>query len=184
MNRISFYSGKGGVGKTSLAFSVAKDRQMFYITNDDSTVESIYTNMAKAMDVPALIDNCVYDFGGFANADIVEILKNSDVVVIPFTADLNALKKTILTIEEVENDNIVLVANMAEKDDFVEIIEALKARYKYPIFEIRKSRIWAKTFKEEKSILDIAIDSALNKYVYAKSVVQYKKLLDYLGGVK
>jgi len=42
---ISIWSKKGGVGKTSLAFSLAKDLKMYLITNDDSLVEMVYPKL-------------------------------------------------------------------------------------------------------------------------------------------
>ena len=41
--RVGMYSGKGGVGKTSLSFSFAKDMGLAYITNDLSIVIQKYS---------------------------------------------------------------------------------------------------------------------------------------------
>jgi len=81
--KIAVFNKKGGVGKTSLSFSIAKDLDYFLISNDDSTIEIAYPNRAKIMREPKLIDNCVYDFGGFVDLNILEVLNKTDLIIIP-----------------------------------------------------------------------------------------------------
>ncbi len=175
--RISVINKKGGVGKTSLAFSLAKDLEMFLLSNDDSVIEIAYPDMAKVMETPKLIDNVVYDFGGFVDGGVMDIINKSDFVIIPLTSDLNSFKKTVSLVNEIKNKNIILVANKAEKNDFAEIEEYFKTMFKFPIFEIKNSRIWKKTFEEKKSVLEIKNSSKTNKYIYRNSINGYEKLL-------
>ena len=182
--RISVINKKGGVGKTSLAFSLAKDLDFYLLSNDDSVIEMAYPNMAKIMETPKLIDDVVYDFGGFVDSGVIDILNKSDFIVIPLTSDLNSFKKTISLIDEVNNKNIILVANKAEKDDFEEIEDYFKSKYNFPIFEIKNSRIWKKTFEEKKSVLEIKNSSKINQYVYRNSINGYENLLTYIKGEK
>lgn len=182
--RISVINKKGGVGKTSLAFSLAKDLEYYLLSNDDSVIEIAYPDMAKVMENPKLIDNVVYDFGGFVDSGVIHILEKSDYVVIPLTSDLNSFKKTVSLINELDNKNIILVANKAEKDDFLEIEEFFKTKYDFPIFEVKNSRIWKKTFEDKKSVLAIKNFSKINQYVYRNSITGYEKLLEYIKGEK
>ena len=78
MKIVSFFNVKGGVGKTSFAFSIAKDLGLYLQSNDASIIESIYPKMSKISEKPQLIDNCVFDFGGFVSHGILEIAKKSD----------------------------------------------------------------------------------------------------------
>lgn len=68
---ISILNKKGGVGKTPFAFSIAKDLSLYLQSNDTSCIEQIYPNYAVITDSPKLIDNCVYDFGGFKSAGVL-----------------------------------------------------------------------------------------------------------------
>ena len=74
---ISVINKKGGVGKTPISFSIAKDLGFYLQSNDNSVIESIYPDMAKISQSPEIIDNCVYDFGGFVTAGVLPILKES-----------------------------------------------------------------------------------------------------------
>lgn len=178
--RISVINKKGGVGKTSLAYNLAIDLDLFLISNDDSVIELAYSNKAKIMDKPKLIDNVVYDFGGFVDSGVLEIVNKSDFVVVPLTADLNSFKKTMSIIKEIENENILLVANIAEKTDFEDIKSYFVKHFNFPIFEIKSARIWKKTFKEKKSVLQIQTKNKINEYVYRNAITGYIELLNYI----
>jgi len=175
--KIAVFNKKGGVGKTSLSFSIAKDLDYFLISNDDSTIEIAYPNRAKIMREPKLIDNCVYDFGGFVDLNILEILNKTDLIIIPLNYDLNSFKKTISTLKEIENKKIIFVINRAVKNDYLDIKKHLKNNYNHPVFEIKDSKIWAKTFIEHKSVLEIKNSSKINKYIYRNSITEYENLL-------
>ena len=58
-NVITFFNKKGGTGKTSLAFSIAKDLNYPLLSNDDSVIEEIYPKKAKIMDKVELIEHDV-----------------------------------------------------------------------------------------------------------------------------
>jgi cellulose biosynthesis protein BcsQ len=99
---LSIINKKGGVGKTPISFSLAKDLGYYLQSNDNSVIESIYPDMAKITEHPSLIDNCIYDFGGFVDAGVLQIIKESDVVMIPCSIDFNSILRTVETIEEIQ----------------------------------------------------------------------------------
>ena len=49
-----------------------------------------------------------------------------------------------------------------------------------PFFEVKNSRIWAKTLKKRKSVSEIKNESKSNSYVYKNSINGYEDLLKYL----
>jgi cellulose biosynthesis protein BcsQ len=136
------------------------------------------------MNQPKLIENTVYDFGGFVDDGVINILNNSDYIIIPLTSDLNSFKKTVSLLREIDNQNIIIVANRAEKTDFEEINNYFKGHFDFPIIEIKNSRIWVKTFKEKKSVYEIRELNRANKYIYRNSINGYLELLTKIKGEK
>lgn len=45
--KIVFWNKKGGVGKTALAYNVARDLNYFLLSNDKSIIEKAYPEKAK-----------------------------------------------------------------------------------------------------------------------------------------
>lgn len=177
--RITVWSKKGGVGKTSLAYNIARDLDYFLISNDDSIIEIAYPNKSKIMKQPKVIDNCVYDLGGFVDDNIKTILDSSDLIIIPILNDLNSFKKTITTLDEVDIRKVIIIANRAIKDDFRDIEEYFK-KMNLRVFEIPESKIFQKAFKEQSSINQIANKNKFNKYTYRHIYAKHNQLLDYI----
>jgi len=182
--KITVWSKKGGVGKTSLAYNIARDLDLFLISNDDSIIELAYPNKAKIMQHPKLIDNVVYDFGGFVDDSIKDILNKSDLIIIPAINDLNSFKKTISTLDEVDNRKVIIVANKANNGDFSDIEEYFKKR-NIRVFEIPSSKIFNKAFKTQSSINQIVNANKFNKYTYRNIAQKYNELLNFIKrGIK
>ena len=179
---ITIWSKKGGVGKTSLAYNLARDLKSFLITNDDSIVEIAYPDKSKIMKHPKLIDDVVYDFGGFVDDSIKNILDNSDLIIVPMINDLNSFKKTISTLNDVDNKKVLIVANRAVKNDFRDIEEYFKKR-NLKVLELPESKIFKKAFSEKKSINEIVNANKFNKYTYRNIADKYNQILNYIKGV-
>lgn len=181
--KITVWSKKGGVGKTSIAYNIARDLDYFLISNDDSIIEIAYPNKSKIMKQPKVIDNCIYDLGGFVDNNIKHILDESDLIIIPILNDLNSFKKTITTLDEVDIRKVIIVANRAIKDDFKDIEKYFK-KMNLKVFEIPESKIFQKAFKEQSSINQIVNDSNFNRYTYRNIANKYNQILNYIKGVK
>lgn len=186
---ISVINKKGGVGKTPISFSIAKDLDYFLISNDDSVIENVYPNMAKIVedDSLKLIENCVYDFGGFIAPGVLKVLQKSDVVIVPCFADIDALKRTIKTIQEMQNVKkiMVIVTKTERVEDFNYVNDAIKKYFpNIDVLELKKSRIFNSVMESGQSVLELANESALTRYSYRHVIEQYKKILQKLHGAK
>ena len=186
----SILNKKGGVGKTPIAFSIAKDFGFFLLSNDDSVIEEAYPDMAKIVDENSMkfLKNCVYDFGGFVAPGVVEIIEKSDVVIVPVFADIDALKRTVKTIKEIEHKAkkiLVIVTKTERVEDFNFVNDAIKKFFpKVDVLELKKSRIFNSVMESGQSVLELANESALTRYSYRHVIAQYNQIISYLKGTK
>ncbi len=186
---ITFFNKKGGTGKTSFAFSIAKDLNYPLLSNDDSVIEEIYPGKAKVLDSLQLIDHdVVYDLGGFVDNDAIDIFKASDVVVVPTTLDINAIKRTINSVMEINKycENIVIVINRVKKDKlgkYKQSIEALKGLGK-TILYVRESEAITNSIHLGQTITELYSKSKFAQHQYAGIYEDYKILLNTVKNIK
>jgi len=179
---ITFFNKKGGTGKTSFSFSVAKDLNYPLLSNDDSVIEEIYPKKAKILDKLQLIDHdVVYDLGGFIDEDAIEIFKGSSIVVIPTTLDINAIKRTINSVMEINAycSNILIVINRIKYDKlgkYRQSIEALKGLGK-PILTVRESEAITNSIHLGKTITELYSENNFTRNQYKGIYQDYSKLL-------
>ena len=179
---ITFFNKKGGTGKTSLSFSVAKDLNYPLLSNDDSVIEEIYPSKAKILERLQLIEHdVVYDLGGFIDEDAIEIFKESSIVVVPTTLDINAIKRTINSVMEINAycSNILIVINRIKLDKlgkYRQSIEALKGLGK-PIVHIRETEAITNSIHLGKTITELYSENNFTKNQYKGIYCDYSKLL-------
>lgn len=179
---ISVVNKKGGVGKTPISFSLAKDLGYYLQSNDNSVVESIYPEMAKITISPTLIENCVYDFGGFVDAGVIHIIKASAAVIIPCSIDYNSILRTVETIEEIGqyNENLIIVVTKTEKEgDFQAVQDAITAHFDdLTFFELRLSKAFKNSIETGLSIKELYNENPLSRSAYKTVYGQYLVLLE------
>ncbi|KGI55834.1 hypothetical protein [Campylobacter sp. MIT 97-5078] len=185
---ISVINKKGGVGKTPFAFSIAKDLDMFLQSNDNSIIESIYPNKAKISKEPSLLENCVYDFGGFVDKGILDIVRQSDMLIIPCNELYNSILRTIETINEIQTLNkniIVLVSDYKDEKDKNIIEEMLKSNLSdLEFFFFKHSKIIDNAMIAGLSFTELYNENVLSKLNYKNFFEEYNKLLHTLTKTK
>jgi len=180
---LSVWNKKGGVGKTSLAYSLAKDLDFNLISNDDSAIEECY-DRAEITDKVTIKDDSVYDFGGFTDPKMEEVIKNSGAVIVPTIPSENANIKTYQTVVldliekmEIPAGKIIIVV-MKGDDAALKLYKDLFEEHNCSIILMPGSRIFDKQFEECKSILGIADANPLARYTYRRVLDAYNTLLD------
>jgi len=176
----------GGAGKTALAFALAVDLNYYLISNDDSIIEKAYQG-AKIMQNPILKSETVYDFGGFADAGVIEIIKECDIVIVPCINDKTSINKANRTIKELSayNKKFLVVATRVEnKKDLKDITDGVKKIHDIPILPMRKCKMFKDAQEYGVGVLTIENESKKLAYNYRNALVEYKDILKHILGTE
>ena len=117
------YSIKGGVGKTTLSVQISQMLEHTYVTNDSHSSahnlmpeeKGFLVSSEEYEEIP-YDDNVVYDFGGFKDTRINDIIKQAKKIVIPTLTSIVDVQATLATLKDVSevNKNIIIVINRAK----------------------------------------------------------------------
>jgi cellulose biosynthesis protein BcsQ len=176
---ISIASTKGGVGKTSLAFSLAKDLDYRYATNDMSVVLQKYKNARYYPRKIPLYDNTVYDFGGFDAEHSEEILRNSDIILVPTTNDANSLMKSLIFIQKYKEKTILVFANMIDHPSDAESIRT-KIHEHFPNLAftyLRRTKLLKNALEFGMSATELYKSTKHTQHRYKQAYADYHKIL-------
>ena len=185
--RIAFFNTKGGTGKTTLAFNVAKDLDTLLVSNDGLFLKKIYPNKAKIVKNLKVYNDrkvdIVYDLGNCLFPNIAKVLEYSHLVVVPTTLDLHAIEKTINVVREIEDfcEKIIIVVNRTEpqtisKSNYTQAIAVLKKLGK-ELFMLRKSELMPNSTFHGQTILEQISVNPLTKSSATNFVMEYQNIL-------
>ena len=176
--KIAVFNQKGGVGKSSLSYSFAKDLDYNYITNDESIIPNIYDKAKIELGEFKIINKCVYDLGGFKTPFIGKLLKSVDKVIIPTINDYNSLLRARDIIEYLEGKNCIVIANMIDsKQDLADITKAVQNTYKVKVLPLKRTKAFKNGMESARSLNEIFNESGLTKHIYKSIQKQYKTIL-------
>lgn len=175
---VVIYSSKGGVGKTSLAFSLAQDLNLGIITNDRCATYSVLKEKVKYIEGSMPISNALYDLGGFTTGYVLDVLNEADIVVIPVIADFNALQRALEIIGEIGEAKVLVVANMVESEEEYSFVKSiLLEKFTIPIVPLKRSKLISNSLLTGNSVRSLYEESGLSKYAYRHVWPQYEALL-------
>ena len=178
----TFFSLKGGVGKTSLASAISLELSFInqpvpVITNDPiSPLEDLLGSenamiIQQDQDLPNAFskdENVIIDLGGFVDQRSIPVLENAKLIVIPTLGSFLSLVGLVGTIQEVErfNKNIVVVINRMDKKEEQSVRTFINEKGNYPIFSVKSSKCFENMHYQKKSVAQMMKEEPLRRRSY------------------
>ena len=154
------YSIKGGVGKTTLSVQISQMFDYTYVTNDSHSSahnlmpeEKGFLVSSEEYDEIPFDENIVYDFGGFKDTRINNIIRQANKIIIPTLTSIVDVQATMATLKDVAqiNKNIVIAINRTKNNNkAIELKEYLAEEIKKSFQDLDISII----FVRESSVLE------------------------------
>ena len=192
------YSIKGGVGKTTLSVQISQMLEHTYVTNDSHSSahnlmpeeKSFLVSIEEYEEIP-YDDNIVYDFGGFKDTRINDIIKQANKIVIPTLTSIVDVQATIATLKDVLeiNKNIILVVNRTKnnnkaielKEYLVDEIKKLDSNINIPIIFVRESSVLEDSLFDCEYVETKAGNNRFKRHIYRNAIedmIELKKTLE------
>ena len=172
----------GGAGKTAIAFALALDFNFYLVSNDDSIIADVYDG-AMITDTPVIADEVMYDFGGFADGGVIDIIKQCDVLIVPCINDKTSIRKANQTVEElsVYIDNIIVVATRVRNErDLAAIKEGIV--HNVDVLPLRDTKMFKDCQEFGAGVYTLIKHDAKLRYAYRNAVVEYDDLVSRIIG--
>lgn len=184
---IVVYSIKGGVGKTTLSVQISQMLDYTYVTNDSHSSahnlmpeeKGFLVSSEEYEEIP-YDDRVVYDFGGFKDTRINNIIKKSNKVIIPTLTSIVDVQATLATLKDVieVNKNIIIVVNRTKnnnkstelKEYLLEEIEKLYGKVNIPIIFVRDSSVLEDSLFDCEYVEIKAGNNRFKRHIYRNAI--------------
>lgn len=208
--KITIFSAKGGVGKTPIAYNIAKDHGYAMGTNETFHVLDQVMEEESLIAIPPNDEfpdfgeevDIVFDLGGAVGADsapsIVSAVRQSDLVLVPVDNEYKSINGAFHSITEIlpHNDRIALVVTKLEKRkgeifadwkrsaDFKEVTNTLSELLErtLPAFPLKSSKVFRHIFDRELSIAEICEKGGVDRYHFEPVNRQFKTIYQFIEG--
>ncbi|CAM3571533.1 ParA family protein [Arcobacter aquimarinus] len=192
------YSIKGGVGKTTLSVQISQMIDYTYVTNDSHSSahnlmpeeKGFLVSIDEYEQIP-YDDKVVYDFGGFKDNRINEIIKQAHKIVIPTLTSIVDVQATMATLKDVLeiNKNIIIVVNRTKnnnkavelKEYLQEEINKIDSRINIPIIFVRESSVLEDSLFDCEYVETKAGNNRFKRHIYRNAIedmIELKKVLE------
>jgi len=192
------YSIKGGVGKTTLSVQISQMLEYAYVTNDSHSSahnlmpeeKGFLVSSEEYEEIP-YDDNVVYDFGGFKDTRINDIIKQAKKIVIPTLTSIVDVQATMATLKDVIeiNKNIILIVNRAKnnnkatelKEYLEEEIKKFDSNVNIPIIFVRESSVLEDSLFDCEYVETKAGNNRFKRHIYRNAIedmIELKKVLE------
>lgn len=186
MALILVWSPKGGVGKTTIAYSICLDLDFYYTTNDPINSSIVLNSYSKTLQQITrenyLSKNIVYDGGGFLSEELKPILYAADLIIFPLEPDLITLASFNQILNEIKEYNkIYFVINKVENNkDFLYTKNFLvKSGIKETqILKLTKTKLFKYVLEKDTSVSNLLKNKIfLNWFKKSSIVKEYEDIL-------
>jgi cellulose biosynthesis protein BcsQ len=192
------YSIKGGVGKTTLSVQISQMLDFTYVTNDSHSSahnlmpeeKGFLVSYEEYEEIP-YDEKVVYDFGGFKDTRINDIIKKSNKILIPTLTSIVDVQATIATLKDIIeiNKNIIIVINRAKnnnkstdlKEYLLEEIEKLYGKVDIPIIFVRESSVLEDSLFDCEYVEIKAGNNRFKRHIYRNAIedmIELRKILE------
>ncbi|PUE64062.1 nucleotide-binding protein [Arcobacter caeni] len=192
------YSIKGGVGKTTLSVQISQMLDFTYVTNDSHSSahnlmpeeKGFLVSYEEYEEIP-YDEKVVYDFGGFKDTRINDIIKKSNKILIPTLTSIVDVQATIATLKDIIeiNKNIIIVINRAKnnnkstdlKEYLLEEIEKLYGEVDIPIIFVRESSVLEDSLFDCEYVETKAGNNRFKRHIYRNAIedmIELRKILE------
>jgi cellulose biosynthesis protein BcsQ len=182
---LSVFNFKGGVGKSTISYNLAKHFGLKIVTNDkySALINAKQTTGGSSINIG---DNVIFDFGGFEDKRVHEVFEASDVIVIPTLYSRADIQNTVITVRQIlkyaPDAKILIVVNRVRSGDdklLDSVKEQLNKHIKHDVsyVTLRDSKALLRSINDNISIFDIHQQSGLNKHVYAPLINDFYMII-------
>lgn len=202
---VVIYNIKGGTGKTTISFQLAKILNYTYVANDENTSALKYIDaqgtpddekksvlLPKTLEVIPSVETAIYDFAGEVDPRIFPLIKEDNVMIIPTLTSAPDIQSTIQLLKEVAEikSKVIVVINRINNNkeftDAVETIQTLAEQYGYKDLEIdfvcfKDCTYYKTSIVERMSIVEKITTSNNNEFykkIYKNVITDINCLLD------